>query len=150
MSKVPQLDLQLDRDPVFAGLAEFVAHVLMPSSAFPGSGVPAAARCHSSFRTSRLPDSAHACAAWNHVIHVVGRTPGIDTAYTPGDGGLDPGMGVQFPSFGKFAGGNGLHDGAGLNCVAPPLVRSASVALPDTTFFTSAVFDGGICHALSS
>src|SRR5262249_61711630 len=63
MSNVPQLDLQLERDPVFAGLAEFVAHVVVPSSAFPGSGVPAAARCHSSFRTRRLPDAAHACTA---------------------------------------------------------------------------------------
>jgi len=36
MSKVPQPDLQLDRDPVFAGLAEFLTHVVVPSSAFPG------------------------------------------------------------------------------------------------------------------
>src|SRR5262245_10463749 len=61
MSNVPQLDLQLDRDPVFTGPAEFVVHVVVPSSAFPGSGVPAAARCHSSFRTRCLPDAAHAC-----------------------------------------------------------------------------------------
>src|SRR5262245_61619961 len=64
MSNAPQLDLQLDRDPVFTGLmVELVAHVVVPSSATPGSGVPAAARCHSSFRTRCLPDTAHACWA---------------------------------------------------------------------------------------
>ena len=82
--------------------------------------------------------------------HALGGTPGTDTAYTPGEGGFDPGTGVQFPSFGKFAGNPGLHDGAGLNCVAPPVVRSESVALPERTRFTSAVFEGGICQTLSS
>src|SRR5262245_7653842 len=63
MSNAPQLDLQLERDPVSTGPIEFVAHVVVPSSALPGSGVPAAARCHSSFRTRRFPDAAHACSA---------------------------------------------------------------------------------------
>src|SRR5262245_36434949 len=150
MSKVPQLDLQFDRDPVFAGLAEFVAHVVVPSSASPRSGVPAAARCHSSFRTRRLPAAAHACAAWNQEIHALGCTPGTETAYRPGEGGLDPGTGGQFPSFGKFAGNPGRQVVGRLNCVAPPLVRSDSVTLPNRTLRTSVVLEGGICHTLSS
>src|SRR5215468_8285890 len=39
---------------------------------------------------------------------------------------------------------------AGASCLAPPAVRSASVAFPSCTFFTSAVFEGGICHTLAS
>ena len=69
---------------------------------------------------------------------------------TPGEGGLAPGMGVQLPSSGKFVGYAGLHDVAGLSCVAPPPVSSASVALPDCTCFTSAAFVGGICQTLAS
>src|SRR5262249_34716226 len=63
MSHLPQPAWQFARAPVLGGPAEFVAHVGVASSAFPASGVPAAARCHSSFRTRRLPDAAHACTA---------------------------------------------------------------------------------------
>jgi hypothetical protein len=63
---------------------------------------------------------------------------------TPGEGGLAPGMGVQLPSSGKFVGYSGL------SCVAPPPVSFASVALPDCTCFTSAVFVGGIYQTLAS
>jgi hypothetical protein len=35
-------------------------------------------------------------------MHVLGCTPGMDRAYTPGDGGFDPRTGVQFPVFGKL------------------------------------------------
>jgi hypothetical protein len=45
--------------------------------------------------SSRLPDSRHACSAWNQVVHVVGSTPGIDTAYS----GV-----VQLPFIGNDAG----------------------------------------------
>src|SRR5207249_11802989 len=41
MSNTPQLDLHLLREPDVAGPAEFVTQVVVPSSAFPGSGVPA-------------------------------------------------------------------------------------------------------------
>src|SRR5262245_39199118 len=37
MSKTPQLDLQLLRDPVPAGPVEFVTHVVEPSSALPST-----------------------------------------------------------------------------------------------------------------
>ena len=104
MSKIPQLDLQLAREPVLAGFAEFVTQVVLPSSALPGSGVPCAAACHSWFVKSRFPESRHACSAWNQVVNVVGRTPGIETAYTPGVGGLVPKTAVQLPLAGKFAG----------------------------------------------
>src|SRR2546429_2361730 len=80
MSNTPQLDLHLAREPVSTGAGESVTHVVDLSSALPGSGVPAAARCHSSFRSSRFPDSAQACTAWNQLTHAVGDTPGIDTA----------------------------------------------------------------------
>src|SRR5262249_30920491 len=39
---------------------------------------------------------------------------------------------------------------AGASCLAPPAVRSASVAFPSCTFFTSFVFAGSICHTLAS
>src|SRR5262249_22131312 len=84
------------------------------------------------------------------VMQALGSTPGTETANTPGEGGFDPATGVQLPSSGKFVGYAGLHDVAGLNCVAPPPVRSARVALPDCTSFTSTVFVGGICHTLAS
>ncbi len=47
MSNTPQADLQLSREPVSAGPAEFVTQVVEASSATPGSGVAAAALCHS-------------------------------------------------------------------------------------------------------
>ena len=80
MSKTPQLDLQFDRDPVFTrSPAALMLQSVLPLSV-PGSGVPAAASCHSWLVSSRLPDSAHACAAWNQVTHTVGCTPATDTA----------------------------------------------------------------------
>src|SRR5262245_32052630 len=153
MSKTPQLDLQFDREPVLDADAEFVLQSFGPGVA-PAFGVPAAASCHSRFVSSRFPDSRHACAAWNQSIQALGCTPAMETAYTPGDGGFDPKTGVHCPPGGKFAGkfvGKlKLHDMDSLNCVAPPLVRSASVAFPACTFFTSAVFAGSICHTLAS
>src|SRR5262249_42637673 len=98
----------------------------------------------------RLPDRRHAWFAWNQVMQALGGTPGMERAYTPGEGGLTPGTGVQLPSSGKFVGYAGLHDVVGLSCVAPPPVSSARVALPDCTCFTSAVLVGGICHTLAS
>src|SRR5262245_47600725 len=79
MSKRPQLDTHLSRDPVATGPTPLMTHVLSPSSKT-GSGVPTAARCHSWFVASRLPESAHACSACNHEIHVLGSTPATDTA----------------------------------------------------------------------
>src|SRR5262249_21434687 len=80
MSKTPQLDLQLDREPVFtAPLATEMSQSVVPLSV-PGSGVPAAAPCHSRFVSSRFPESRHAWFAWNQVMHALGCTPGIDTA----------------------------------------------------------------------
>jgi hypothetical protein len=149
MSNTPHADLQLDREQVLDGAPVATLQSDVPLSV-PGSGVPAAARCHSSLRASRFPESAHAWFAWNQVIQAFGCTPGIDTAYTPGDGGLDPRTGVQLPSAGKFAGKLGVHDDDGLNCVAPPLVRSASVALPCCTLLTRDLFVGSICHTLAS
>src|SRR5262245_5624658 len=73
MSNTPHADLQFDRDPVLTGPAEFTAQSVVPLSV-PGSGVLAAARCHSPFLTSRFPDSAHASFAWNHVMHALGNT----------------------------------------------------------------------------
>jgi hypothetical protein len=98
-----QLDAQPARDPVATGPGELVLQVVAWSSAAPGSGVPAAARVHSSFVSSRLPASAHACAARCQVAWL-GSTPATDTAYTPGLGGFDPGGGVQSPSGGNSAG----------------------------------------------
>src|SRR5262245_10604104 len=103
MSSAPHADRQLAREPVSAGSTEFVTHVIAPSSATPGSGVPAAAPCHSRFVRSRFPDSRHAWFAWNQVMHRLGRAPGMETAKTPGDGGFDPAIGVQFPLLGKLA-----------------------------------------------
>jgi hypothetical protein len=146
--------LQRRRDPVGTGPGELTAQSVVRSSV-PGSGVPAAAPCHSRFVTSRLPESRHAWFAWNQVMQPVGGTPGMDTAYTPGEGGLDPATGVQFPYGGKFAGKPGLHGtagagGAGLTCVAPALMRSTSLALPSCTLLMSVLFVSGICHTLAS
>jgi len=80
MSNAPHTDLQLDREPVFAGSAPGVTHVVEPSSAAPGSVVPAAAPCHSRLVSSRFPDSRHAWFAWNHVMHRDGCTPATETA----------------------------------------------------------------------
>src|SRR5438094_112869 len=142
MSNTPQLDLQFDREPVFTGLpaAEMLQSVVPLS--VPGSGVPAAASCHSRFVASRFTASRHACAARYQSMHALDGTPAIESAYTPGLGGLDPRTGVHCPPAGKFAGKPGAHEGDRLNCVAPPPMRSASVALPCCTFFTSDVFDG--------
>jgi DNA-binding winged helix-turn-helix (wHTH) protein len=63
MSNTPQLDLQVAREPVFTASKTFpVLQSDVPLSV-PGSGVPAAARCHSPF----LPDSTGRCshARWN-------------------------------------------------------------------------------------
>src|SRR5215471_13339338 len=60
MSNAPHTDLQLDREPVLAMTLLMVAHVVEPSSATPGSGVPAAAPCHSRLVRSRFPESKHA------------------------------------------------------------------------------------------
>src|SRR5205823_15049203 len=79
MSNTPQLDLQFVRLPVFDGPPEFVLQSLAPG-VFPGSGVPAAASCHSKFVASRFPDTRHACAAWNQSMHALGGTPGIESA----------------------------------------------------------------------
>src|SRR5262249_31542632 len=104
MSKTPQLDRHSAREPVATRSLLFVLQVVEPSSASPGSGVPAAASCHSSLRSSRLPDRRHAWDARNHDVHVVGRTPATEAAYTPGDGGSEPGIGVHCPFPGKLAG----------------------------------------------
>src|SRR5262249_19863697 len=103
MSKTPQLDLQLLREPVFTGLREVTPQSVVMLSV-PGSGVPAAAPCHSRFVSSRFPESRQAWFAWNQLRHALGATLGSDTAYTPGEGGLDPSTGVQLPSRGKFPG----------------------------------------------
>src|SRR5262245_3725424 len=74
----PQLDLQFARDPVGTGPVAFVLQSFGPGVP-PGSGVPAAAPCHSMFVRSRFPDSRHAWFAWNHVMQVLGPTPGTET-----------------------------------------------------------------------
>lgn len=81
-----------------------VSHWVVLSSKLPGSGVPGAATCHSLCLIRRLPDSAHARAAWCQVMQAVGTTPGIDAAYTPGDGGFEPGAGVRCPSLATLCG----------------------------------------------
>src|SRR5213596_1268649 len=87
MSNTPQLDLQFDREPVFtASPAAEMLQSDVPLSV-PGSGVPAAAPCHSWLVSSRFPESRHAWFAWNHVTQVLGCTPGMETTYTPGEGG---------------------------------------------------------------
>src|SRR6266550_3378621 len=72
MSKTPQLDTQPGNVPVGPGA---------PALTIQGapSGVPAAARCHSPFLMSRLPETAHASFAWNHVAQL-GFTPEMETA----------------------------------------------------------------------
>src|SRR5262245_25955737 len=119
MSNAPHADLQLAREPVSTpGSVERVTHVVEPSSA--RSGVPAAAPCHSRLVTSRLPESRHAWFAWNHVTHLLGFTPGMDTAELPGDAGFDPGTGVQLPLAGKLAGKPEALQKGELTSLAPP------------------------------
>jgi len=79
MSNTPQLDLQLLRSPVDTGSGELTAQSVARLSV-PGSGVPAAAPCHSRFVSSRLPETKHAWFAWNQVMQALGSTPGIETA----------------------------------------------------------------------
>src|SRR5262245_65166761 len=74
MSEIPQLDVQLAREPAATGPTESVAHVVDPSSAVPGSGVPAAAPCHSREVSSRFPESRHAWLARNHEMQALGFT----------------------------------------------------------------------------
>src|SRR6266581_6309628 len=152
MSNAPQLDLQFARLPVFVCAWDFVLQSLAPG-VLPGSGVPAAASCHSSFRARRFPESRHAWLARKKVTQPLGSTPEIDTAYTPGLGGFDPETGVHWPFGGKLVGKPGAAQTwgpAGLNCVAPPFWRSVSVAVPACTLLTSVVFEGSICHTLAS
>src|SRR5262249_11196008 len=49
MSKTPQLDLQLDREPVFTTSPVLPTLQSVEPLSVPGSGVPAAAPCHSRF-----------------------------------------------------------------------------------------------------
>src|SRR5262249_27540530 len=150
MSNAPHTDLQLDREPVLAMTLLMVAHVVEPSSATPGSGVPAAAPCHSRLVRSRFPESKHAWFAWNHVMHRDGCTPATETAKKPGDGGFDPGTAVQFPDRGKFVNTSMAMHADGLSGIAPPAWRSASVTRPVWTFRTSLVFAGSIFQRLAS
>src|SRR5262249_8526232 len=60
MSKTPQFDLQLDREPVLTASSTLLTLQSVVPSSVPGSGVPAAAPCHSRFVSSRLPASRHA------------------------------------------------------------------------------------------
>src|SRR5262249_30867661 len=80
MSKAPHTDAQLGREPVSAGSSPVVTQVVAPSSATPGSGVPAAAPCHSRLVSRRFPAGRHAGLAWNQVTHREGCTPAMETA----------------------------------------------------------------------
>ena len=80
MSKVPKLETQPLRDPVFTrSPALSVLQSVVPSSP-PGSGDPAAACCHSPLRGSRFSEFAHARCAWNQVMYTDGVTPAMLTA----------------------------------------------------------------------
>src|SRR5262245_13405168 len=74
MSTAPQLEAQAARAPVDSTAPVSMLHEVA------SSGVPAAAACHSSFRSSRLPTFRQACSAWNQVMFAEGVTPGADTA----------------------------------------------------------------------
>ena len=52
---------------------------------------PLRVACHSSLRIRCLPETRQACWAWNQVKLVLGNTPGMETAYTPGVPGSLPG-----------------------------------------------------------
>src|SRR5713101_2776341 len=65
--------------PTMSKAPQFDTHPAVPADPGPPvtihgapSGVPAAVSCHSRFVRSRLPESLHACAAWNHVMHELG------------------------------------------------------------------------------
>src|SRR5262245_27221209 len=76
MSNAPRADTQFRRDLVSAVASVlFVLQSVVPLS-LPGSGLPAAAACHSAFVGSRLREFLQACCAWNQVIHPDGMTPG--------------------------------------------------------------------------
>src|SRR5262249_55970113 len=65
MSNTPQLDLQLDREPVFTVPPGEILQSVVPLSV-PGSGVPAAARCHSWFVASaRCAGARWTTARWS-------------------------------------------------------------------------------------
>ncbi len=85
-------------------------------------------------------------------MHVLGSTPGTDTAYTPGEGGSEPKTGVHWPPAGKFVGYAVAFQGADgqPSWTAPPASRSASVTVPCCTFAMSAVFATAICQTLAS
>src|SRR5262245_8996909 len=74
MLTVPQLEAHAVR--ALVGSRAPVSMLHAPAS----SGVPAAAACHSSFRSSRLPTFRQACSAWNQVMFADGVTPGAETA----------------------------------------------------------------------
>jgi len=103
-------------------------------------------------RERRLPDAAQACTACNHDVHAVGSVPATDTAKIPGDGGTDPTTGTQLPLSGNVTGYAVCAYGAPghPSCTAPDVCRSASVALPACTRFTSDVLLGGTDHTLAS
>src|SRR5436309_7814998 len=95
MSKTPQLDLQFDREPVFtASPTSEMLQSEVPSSV-PGSGVPAAAPCHSRLVSSRLADSRQAWTACGQLMQVLGGTPATEPAYSGS---------VQLPVGGKVEG----------------------------------------------
>ena len=67
MSRTPAADTQAAALPVSFGPEVSVLQVATPSPAVPGSGVPAAAACHSALVSRRLPALRQACCAWNQV-----------------------------------------------------------------------------------
>src|SRR5262249_46291518 len=73
MSNPPQFETHPALAPVFAG-----PKALTTQGA--PSGVPEAASCHSRLVARCFPESAHAWAAWNQVMQVLGRTPAMETA----------------------------------------------------------------------
>src|SRR6185295_16531909 len=99
------LDVHLARDPDSTGLLRPPTLQSVSPSSVPGSGVPAAARCHSWFVSKRFPERAHACSAWNQVTQLVGSTPATETAKS----GL-----VQFPVAANVDGNEALQMDAGL------------------------------------
>src|SRR5262249_19979021 len=102
MSCTPHFEAQLPAAPVTIGPGVFVLHWATPSPARPGSGVPAAAICHSAFVSRRLPESAQACWAWNQVRNTDGETSLTEAAKSGR---------VQLPLFGKVAGYRGSDCG---------------------------------------
>src|SRR4051794_9439107 len=81
MSLAPQAERPLARAPVATGRdKEFVVLQSCAPALLSGSGVPAAACCHSAFVGSRLPELASACLAWNQVMCDEGVTPATERA----------------------------------------------------------------------